>query len=125
MLDNFGEWETSLSPESEGGGAARQETAKRNVIVLKWLLTEVKKRGKHENAKVWPHNLLTMAGSLVEEALMTQIEPGGKQSGTESFLWFAKPGISSLEIPTLWSVKQFHQTSHCNPWAKPEMIIHW
>lgn len=105
MLDNFGEWETSLSPEGEGGGAARQETAKKNVIVLKWLLTEVKKRGKHESAKGWPHNLLTMAGSLVEEALVTQIEPGDKHSGAESFLWFAKPGISSLEIQTLWSVK--------------------
>ena len=35
MLGNFGEWETSLSPEGEGGGAARQQTAKKNIIVLK------------------------------------------------------------------------------------------
>lgn len=75
--------------------------------------------------RFWPHSLLTMGGSLVDEASMTQIEPGDKRTGTESFLWFAKPGISSLEVRTLRSAKQFHQTSHCNPWAKPEMIIHW
>ena len=63
MLGNFGERESSLSPDGQGGGAARQETAKKKVIKLKWLLTEVKERGRHENVKLWPQ----------------QVGPSGKQ----------------------------------------------
>lgn len=37
MQGNFGGRETSLSPESQGGGAARQKAAEKNIIVLKWL----------------------------------------------------------------------------------------
>lgn len=50
---------------------------------------------------------------------MTQMEPGDKCTEPESFLCF-KPGISSLEVRTLAISKQFHQTSHCKSWAKPE-----
>lgn len=57
MLGIFGERETSLSPEGQGRGAAREETAKKKVIKLKWLLTEVKERGRHENVKLWPQQV--------------------------------------------------------------------
>lgn len=48
---------------------------------------------------------------------MTQVKPADKQTGNETSCGLPKLGINSLERWTLGSVKQFHQTSHCNPWG--------
>lgn len=59
------------------------------------------------------------------QASMTQIEPGDSALELKAFCGLLSQASARWRPGRLRSAKQFHQTSHCNPWAKPEMIIHW